>query len=332
MSDIEEIGDGIVRAGLARPEAWPESVSAPKNVYIVDGDHPALINAGHPAQFEELVDVLAAVGLDPSDVSRVVSTSWAIDVAGGAIHLPEAQHFLASPDMRQPRAYREQIERPRDELRELGKRVREQKTVPEGAERQLEAFIDDYYPEVPSELDFIPIRGGHEVRASRLTLEVLESPGPSPGHVCLYESEGARLFSGDVATSGLPETLDDVRSYVVSLERLVDVEADQLLPNRGAARHRPTWTLQCSLRFVDNYVSNAPAALFEEPTLLEFAKRDMGYWPDDFAEAVLQLRQYRLLMDELVRAGMIDAEGEGFERRYGTDVDDPREPLRRAGD
>jgi hypothetical protein len=43
---------------------------------------------------------------------------------------------------------------------------------------------------------------------------------------------------------------------------------------------------------------------------------------------LITLDAYQTLLDELVRANHIQASGQGFARRYGTDVEDPRAELR----
>ena len=75
-------------------------------------------------------------------------------------------------------------------------------------------------------------------------------------------------------------------------------------------------------------MNNATSALFESPTLPEFMERDWGFRQDHPAEVVWQGLRYRELLEELGRSDLINAEGKGVERRYGVDVDDPREQVR----
>jgi hypothetical protein len=75
-------------------------------------------------------------------------------------------------------------------------------------------------------------------------------------------------------------------------------------------------------------MSNAPSVLFRSPTLPEFMERDWGFRPEHAAEIVWQGMMYHSLLEELVRADVIEAEGDGMARKYGTDVDDPREQIR----
>jgi hypothetical protein len=83
-----------------------------------------------------------------------------------------------------------------------------------------------------------------------------------------------------------------------------------------------------ALSFLNNFLSNAPAAMHEAPTVLEFIETDRGHRLEDLAEMVFALQRFRRPMDELARARMIETEGKGLSRRYGVDVDDPRNKVR----
>jgi len=326
---VTEVRPGIRRIALEMPDTLPEPVSGATNVYLLEGEAPALVNAGHPGQFETLAKAVRSTGVELSDIERILHTSWSVAVLGGAKNFPDIDHFVFSPDMTQPRDYRSVLEERRDELLGLADKLLEHDKYADADRADVERFVERYFVPVPSQLDFVPVRRGHGVRAADFELEVIAAPGPTPGHTCLLEEDESLLFTGDIALSGMPESIDEVQSYFVTLERLIELEPDRLLPNSGDVRDRGAWTLQCAHRFVNNFMSNAPQAMYQEPTLVEFAERDWGRQPEDFAETVLKIQVYQKLMDELVRSRMIEAEGEGLERRYGTDVEDPRGDIRK---
>lgn len=330
MSDFEteSVGDGVTRIALSKSERIPQPAGNPNNVFLLEGDAPALINAGHPSQFDRLSRAVHSLGVDIADIGRILYTGWAIDVLGGAKNFPGADHFVRSPDMVRPRNYAAYIDREKRDLRNFAGELREREVFSDVEGDAIDAFLEDYFPPVPSELDFVPVRGGHVVRAADFEFEVVPAPGPGAGHTCLYESNRDWLFTGEFALRGMPRRVADVQSYFVSLERLVELDSGRVFPNRGEPRDRGSWTLQGAHRFINNFMSNAPSAMYEEPTLVEFARRDWGYVPDNFARAVLEMRVYRELLEELVRSRMIDAEGEGLDRKFGTDVEDPRGEIR----
>jgi glyoxylase-like metal-dependent hydrolase (beta-lactamase superfamily II) len=329
----EEVADDIVRIALPKREGLPAPVSADNNVYLLDGEAPALINAGHPAQFESLTKAVQSIDrpVDIGAIERIVHTSWSVETLAGAKNFPEVDHFVASDDMVEPRRYASIVEDRRRQLFNFADGLLDEEPFADKDRGDLEAFAERYYPALPDEIDFIPLRSGHVVRAGERRLEVIGSPGPTPGHVCLYENDDKILFTGDFTLSGMPDQIDDVQSYFVSLERLVELDSERLLPNRGRVRRRGKWTLKNAHRFINNFMSHAPEAMFDEPTLGEFVYQDWGRVPEDFAEVVLKAEIYRKLLDELVRSRMIEAKGQGLERKYGTDVEDPREEVRQGG-
>jgi glyoxylase-like metal-dependent hydrolase (beta-lactamase superfamily II) len=329
---VEQIDDELWAISLTRPQAWPESLQDPNRVYIIGGDNPAMINAGHPSQHEEVVAGIEAIDdprVEPERILRVVHTSWSIDVLGGAVNFPDADHFVSSPDMIRPSRYEALIEERRQAYRQLAEAAADQQ--PNADMEAVEAFVESYWPKMPESLPIIPIRNGQTVRAGAAELEIMGAEGPGPGNVALLERGRDWLFCGDMTTSGLPYQMRDLRSYMVALERLLDLEIGWLLPNRDRPRKRGDWAIRSAITFINNFMSNAPSAMFEEPTLLEFVERDLGYRPDDFVDLVWKASLYRELMDELVRSKMIESEGSGIERVYGVNIDDPRGEIRDYG-
>jgi glyoxylase-like metal-dependent hydrolase (beta-lactamase superfamily II) len=332
MYAIFEFAPGLWQITLPKPAELSLPAAAPTNVYLVDDPRaPALINAGHPAQFETLCAALREIGVAPSALERIVYTSWSIDVLGGASRFPEADHFAYSPDMLAPRHYDSTVVEPRrHELRALAEAIVEEAAgrVPTLELEDLEEFLARQFPPVAERLRLIPLRSGHFVRLGSLELEVLETPGPERGHLCLYDAAGGRLWTGHFSLDGRPDRIVDTQPYLRSLERIHDLDPDVLLPNRGRIRDPAGWTLKGAHRFLNNFLSNAPAMMFDAPTLLDFVEQDLGFAPDHAIRYLHTLEAYRTLLDELVRSRMIEARGEGLERRYGVDVEDPRARLR----
>lgn len=325
--ELETIAEGITRIELPSPVATGDLLATPSNVYLIDDPSPALINAGHPCQSDALARALRACDITPAQIERIIATSWQIDVVGGATQFPRADLFLLSPDMSTPRDYEMLIETRRQHLRSLAAEIAE---FDESFQRSLvDDVVERYFPRMTRDLRFAPLRNGHFVQAGALHLEVLATAGPGPGHMALYEAEEKLLFCGDFAMSGLPHRLTDAQSYLVSLERIAGLPSQRVLPNRSRSFKQGRWTVSRAANFLNNFLSNAPAVLVRAPTVIEFIERDRGLSLDDPLELMMAYDLYRTLFDELVRSRTIAAEGQGLARRYGVDVDDPREPLRR---
>ncbi|WP_343827595.1 MBL fold metallo-hydrolase [Clostridium subterminale] len=64
-------------------------------------------------------------------------------------------------------------------------------------------------------------------------LEVLHTPGHSPGHMCFYESQTGYLFTGDLIYEGKMIAFfptSDPTQYKVSVDKLSTIPAKRLLP------------------------------------------------------------------------------------------------------
>ena len=329
MYHIEHVTEQIHRIGLKKPEDYPSPVDKPSNVYLVAGDHPALINAGHPTQFDALCQALHELEVAPGDIHRLVSTSWRIDVMGAATSFPDADHFVLSPDMKQPGDYESHVAGRRQRFVERAESICAQhEDYDEEDLEQAQAFAGRYWPRMTRRLDFIPIRSGHTVAVGDLSFEVIEAPGANPGNMALYDASADVLCCGDITLKGMPDFIDEVQPYLVSLERLLKIEAEHLLPNFGAPSPRSQWMIKRALSFLNNFLSNAPAAMHEAPTVIEFIETDRGHSLDRLEELFFELQRFQRPMDELARARMIETKGKGLSRRYGVDVEDPRDKLR----
>jgi glyoxylase-like metal-dependent hydrolase (beta-lactamase superfamily II) len=83
------------------------------------------------------------------------------------------------------------------------------------------------------------LRGGEKISSSVGELEVIWTPGHSPGHVCLYGRERRVLFSGDQMLEyispniGWHEDRDPLGEFLASLDALARLEIDLILPSHG---------------------------------------------------------------------------------------------------
>lgn len=323
MYAIYELDAGLWRITLPNPDVPRLPGARPVNVYLVAGDAPALIDAGHPAQQRALAAALHDIGTSPSAIERIVCTSWQPDHLGGTTAFPNADTFVFSPDMLQPARYDSWLDTLRGSMRELFTLVEDLDGSTDTRD-DLDAYLAAFVPRSTNDLRFIPLRNGHVVRAGHLELEVISAPGPDPGHIVLWDAEHERLFSGSLTRDGLPEVIHSVQSYLTAMERALELAPKTLLPSYGVHDAHGVFTLRRSLRFLNNFLSNAPGALAQGPTLLEFVERDMGYVPSDRVRFTATLMAYKAFLDELVRTHNIDAAGSGLTRRYGIEPDDPR--------
>lgn len=323
MYAIDRLEEHVWQIILPKPTITTLPFARPNTVYALGGPHPALINAGHPSQYPALCSALREIGLEPAHITRIIATSWSLDAAGGLASFPQADAFVFSPDMTQPSAYERWVQSQRDAYAEVVRALAQRPAYAHVNEAALAALLDVALPRVAERLRFIPIRAGHVIAAGPLTLEVISTPGPDAGHIGLFEPTRRWLFSGDLTRDGLPDVIADVQTYLTSMERALMLQPEVLLPTYGLVDHSGAYTLRRTLRFLNNFLSNAPLTMKNSPpTLVEFVERDLGFQPRDVLRFASTLMVYRAFLDELVRTRIITAVGEGLDRRYGIDLDD----------
>lgn len=85
-----------------------------------------------------------------------------------------------------------------------------------------------------------PLAGGELIEAEAGPLEVIWTPGHSPGHVCLYDRRRRLLLSGDHMLEHISPNIgwqpgeDALADFLASLERIAQLEIDLVLPSHGA--------------------------------------------------------------------------------------------------
>ncbi len=112
------------------------------------------------------------------------------------------------------------------------------------------------FPTVPTMQPTLILTEGFEYPVGSLRLRVLETPGHTPGSICLYSSEenalltGDTLFAGSIGRTDLPG--GDPRALTASLTRLLTLPPETIIyPGHGPTstlaqeRHHNPW-----LRFI----------------------------------------------------------------------------------
>lgn len=154
------------------------------NTYILmDPDGLTIIDSGLPRSEKKILAFVASLGKSAQDVKRIILTHSDIDHIGSLAALQKATGA---------RTYASQIEA---EAIAKGKASREIKPKGFSLRRVLLAIVGPFYKaqpfqvqEIVSEGQTLPALGG---------LQVLETPGHTPGHISLFSQSTGVLFCGD---------------------------------------------------------------------------------------------------------------------------------------
>ena len=194
----------------------PASVHAVRLVrvraYLVDEEPASLVDAGLAGSSGRIESALAAHGRSLADLARVICTHGHPDHAGGARELAERgiEVLIHPADAETMRTgWRAALRRP--------------------SRGRLFAAMT---PELP---DFTPIRDG-DVLPVLGGLEVIHTPGHTPGSVCLYGARDRVLFVGDVLQRRFGRVShasvlysDDHRAAKRALQRLAGLDVEVIV-------------------------------------------------------------------------------------------------------
>jgi endoribonuclease LACTB2 len=210
--------------------------------YLLDG---VLIDSGPPATARELVRWCATRGL-----RQVVNTHHHEDHSGGnrALH------------------------------RELGVGV----AAPAQAVPLLRAFprLEPYRRIVwgqPQDVEAVPL--GTTVETERYRLEVIETPGHTPDHVCFFEPSQGWLFSGDLFIHERASYLsadEDAHEILTSLRRAKTLRPRLMMCSHAGIVTDPCQALRHKISFWDDIDERARALRDRGLATEEITQRLLG--------------------------------------------------------
>jgi len=210
------------------------------NIYLIKGDDGCLlVDAGvnTPEALQSVRRQLAEIRVNLTDISHIIVTHVHGDHYGLAGKLKElsraklALHQLEK-NMIYP-AYANAIDffRQGDEwLRSNGVPANEL-PLPQPTPSGMQRFS-------PPALPDITFQGGETLSASGFNLQVVWTPGHSPGHICLYDPQRKVFFSGDhilpVITPNislrLPSAGNPLGDFINSLNKVKTLDVRLVLP------------------------------------------------------------------------------------------------------
>lgn len=197
------------------------------NAYLVrGGERDLLVDTGtsHEASYSVLTRALDELGVDPERMD-IFLTHFHIDHLGlaAAVASPSTRVYLSAPD--------EVLFRARGEASYRG--TMKQRLTEEGfpdADLDVLATTDARLiprAQWPMPERFCTVGDGDVLTVGDTELEVMATPGHTPGHLCLVARDGSLAFVGDHVLENsspnmapFPNEADSLGDYLASLERL----------------------------------------------------------------------------------------------------------------
>ncbi len=210
------------------------------NLYLIRLDDGYLLvdcGLGTDASFQALEDGLRALGIGFGDIRRILLTHTHPDHVGQAPRLLSltGARLLMHPE---EAALLAKIADSQDRPHWLDE-VLEESGVPAAMVSDIHAAFAKFRKSF-RKLDPDALLAPGEMLATAIgELEVLWTPGHSPGHVCLYSPERRVLLSGDHMLPGITPNIgwlpgqDTLADYLSSLDLAESREVDQVIPSHG---------------------------------------------------------------------------------------------------
>lgn len=233
---MKEVSQGIYQL----PVPLPNSPLGHINAYLIQSDKGyLLVDTGWDTDeaFSALKAQLAEIGARPEEISQIVITHIHPDHYGLAGRLKQLSRAEIALHQREKEHIRtryinmdellEQLARwlatngvPADELPDL-----------QIASTPVARFV------VPTSPD-VTLHGGETITAGVFNFEVLWTPGHSPGHIVLYDSNRKILISGDHVLPHITPNValhpqssrNPLNDYINSLNQIKQLEVELVLP------------------------------------------------------------------------------------------------------
>jgi len=182
MVDIPEVAENIYLI-----DNLVYSMPRSGAVYLINEEKKALIEAGPPSSAATVLEGIRAVGVRPEDIEYIIVTHIHLDHAGGAgvllKHMPEARvlvHYKGVKHLTNPRKLIDGMRQVQGE--EFLAKTGEVVAVPP---ERIQAVHNG---------DTVELSSGQ-------VLNIIDTPGHAPHHICIFESRNGGVFSGEAAAS-----------------------------------------------------------------------------------------------------------------------------------
>ncbi|HEY6377823.1 MAG TPA: MBL fold metallo-hydrolase [Candidatus Dormibacteraeota bacterium] len=325
---------GVYRIPLPLPGDGLRAV----NVYAIeDGDGVVLIDAGwhREESWEQLTSGLRAMGVAVGDVRKVLVTHIHHDHYGQAPQLRSAAGAVIVLGRGERRSF-EAITAPGASASRAHRTAR---LVAQGG-AELLAEIESMEAAMP----FDAMRGralweapdvwaaeGTPIELADRSLDPIETPGHTRGHVSFFDRERGLLFAGDhvlphiTPSLGLEPFADGLplADFILSLMHVRELPARAVLPAHGPVFSDLSGRVEALL---DHHATRLSACLDAvgggEPTALQVAqvlpwtRRETAYSHLDLFNRVLAVWETAAHLDLLVVQGSMSARQDGEVRRY----------------
>lgn len=170
--------------------------------------------------------------------------------------------------------------------------------------------------------EFVPdvrLEEGSSVDVGRGTIRVVHTPGHAEDHLCFLS--GRVLFTGDHIMGGSSVMVDDMAAYLSSLEKVRELDIDELRPGHGDVMDRPdevvSWYLAHRLQREAEILAAVEGGARDVESIVEVV-----YAAVSSALHPLAARSVRAHLAKLADDGEVRVHGGGVEPVVGSSLEE----------
>ena len=217
------------------------------NIYLVGSEEITMIDTGpkFPGSVELVEDQLNNYGYSFTDIERILITHGHIDHFGQAVKFREHAKKNIECYIHEEDTWRINSDFFNDEM--LDDEARDLLNMVDLPEKEIERIMTrfSFFKYLADPLDDVSImKEGDIFSGDGYEIQVIHTPGHSPGSCCFYEKNSKILFSGDIIIKHItPNPLYEARrsrlsdpnyksleAYVKSLKKLSELDCSYVFP------------------------------------------------------------------------------------------------------
>jgi len=107
---------------------------------------------------------------------------------------------------------------------------------------------------MPRPSEALPVENGSVVETEKYQFQVIYSPGHTPDHLCLYESNQQWVFTGDLFVGGKDRAIragSDIWQIIESLRVIASFPSKIMFPSSARVRHNPEIDIQVKIDYLE---------------------------------------------------------------------------------
>lgn len=318
MAVIDTVAPGRFRIRLDPPSRAAGPWATAVHVHVLQGRAGvALVDTGPYEARDTLREALRQLGIQTAAVQRIALTDLDPFTAGNVEIFDQALPMVVS-------AQPEVVWRPASARLSMEQRLlRAAKALAgegmldlEAGEQAVARLLGALWDGVREPQVVSAVPEGTVVALGGTTLEAVGAPGVSAASAVWREVDDGDLFGGRALVFDERFPVADVGAMIRSLDRISQHRPRRILPLVGDVSEDYKATFRSLGLLVHGALSHLPYAFAGATRAIDLAWRDPADGETSVEALLARTLRYEVLLDELVRTGIVEREGEGPAARH----------------